>query len=124
MPPVNGSTVARRRGGAAVGLAPVSWVIVLIVFARVFARACTFLLLLYERVCARFVRLREIRSLAFRSSADFTFLGVISVLASRYGSFQSFAELLSTCLLLSSYSQPLSVWTWLQSGVDKVPLSR
>ena len=98
MPPVNGSTVARRRGGAAVGLAPVSWVIVLIVFARVFARACTFLLLLYERVCARFVRLREIRSLAFRSSADFTFLGVISVLASRYSSFYSFAELLSTRL--------------------------
>ena len=48
---------------AAVGLAPVSWVIVLIVCARVFARACTFLLLLYERVCARFVRLREMRSL-------------------------------------------------------------
>ena len=44
VPPVNGSTVARRRGGAAVGLALVSWVIVLIVFARVFARVCMFLM--------------------------------------------------------------------------------
>ena len=38
------STVARRRGGAAVGLALVSWVGVLIVFARVYARVCTFLM--------------------------------------------------------------------------------
>ena len=47
------STVARRRGGAAVGLALVSWVIVLIVCARVFSRVCALFLFVYERVCAR-----------------------------------------------------------------------
>ena len=41
--------MARRRVGAAVGLALVSWVIVLIVCARVFSRVCA-----CSRVCVRF----------------------------------------------------------------------
>ena len=52
--------MARRRVGAAVGLAPVSGVIVLIVLCarmrvcwRVCARVCARFLFVYERVCAR-----------------------------------------------------------------------
>ena len=48
--------MARRRVGAAVGLALVSGVIVLIVLRarmRVFSRVCARFLFVYERVCAR-----------------------------------------------------------------------
>ena len=74
--------MARRRDGAAVGLALVSWVIVLIVCARVFSRV-----LARSRVCVRFsccymsacvrvyARLREMRSLCVSQRRRFDILG-------------------------------------------------
>ena len=67
--------MARRRVGAAVGLALMSWVIVLIVCARVFSRVCTFLLL-YMSACVRvYARLREARSLRVSQQRRFDILG-------------------------------------------------
>ena len=71
-----------------------------------------------------YARLREARSLRVSQQRRFDILG---------GDIYSGLEVWLLSVIcrapehtspLSSYTQPLSVWTWLQSGVDKVPLSR
>ena len=126
--------MARRCVGAAVGLALVSGVIVLIVLrarVRVFSRvlACSRVYVrvscLYMSACVRvYARLREARSLRVSQQRGFDILG---------GDISSGLEvwlLLVICRATEQtspakqLSQPLSVWTGLQSGVDKPPQSR